>query len=81
MPVSGFNLIFDIFVEPNSEIIYTIKIVYKGKDDKKGSFSGQLALEEGVTDQIKYEDYMKKRELKQEFLEKATKEMQELDDE
>lgn len=80
MPVSGFNLIHDIFVEPKSEIIYSIRITYKGKADKKGSFKGQLVSEKGVTDQIKYEDYMKQRESKQKFLEKATKEMQDLDD-
>lgn len=80
MPVSGFNLLSNIFVEPDSEKIYTVRITYKGKKDKKGSFKGKLILVEGVTDQVKYDDYMKRRNLKQEFIEKAAKELQDLDD-
>ena len=60
VPAADGLVISDIYLESGKAHEYTVKIKYDGSE-KDASFTGKLILEKEITDQRKYEKYMRER--------------------
>lgn len=80
VPVSGFTLLSDVYIDPGITQSYTISFSYKGKNDETGHFKGKLVIENEIKDVSRYERYVKERTKKMKNMDKVIKEYQKLDD-
>ena len=60
VPVADSTIFTDIYLESFRKQEYTIKLKYTGSE-KNASFSGKLIIEEEITDQKKYDNYLRER--------------------
>ena len=79
MPVADFPLFIDIYLNKYQKQKYTIKFKYKGKKDTKGFFKARFVVEEGITDQEKYDKFIKEEQGKLKAADRMNKDSQEKD--